>query len=96
MIDDLQQDPRFARQAAESTGYVPDGLMAVPLLLDERALGVLEVLDRPNDTSFTLGRDGSTELFANQAAIGLDLLQRARRARGCSRTARARLRRWRA
>jgi GAF domain-containing protein len=81
VIDDLQQDPRFAKQAAESTGYVPHGLMAVPLLLEERALGVLEVLDRPNDTQFTLAEMDLLSLFAYQAAIGLDLLQRARRAR---------------
>jgi GAF domain-containing protein len=81
VIDDLQQDPRFAKQAAESTGYVPHGLMAVPLLLDERVLGVLEVLDRPNDTDFTLAEMDLLSLFAHQAAIGLDLLQRARRAR---------------
>lgn len=81
VIDDLQQDPRFAKQAAESTGYVPHGLMAVPLLLEERALGVLEVLDRPNDARFTLAEMDLLSLFAHQAAIGLDLLQRARRAR---------------
>jgi GAF domain-containing protein len=81
VIDDLQQDPRFARQAAESTGYVPHGLMAVPLLMDERALGVLEVLDRPDDKPFTLAEMDLLTLFANQAAIGLELLQRARRAR---------------
>jgi GAF domain-containing protein len=81
VIDDLQQDPRFARQAAESTGYVPHGLMAVPLLIDERTLGVLEVLDRPDDRAFTLAEMDLLTLFANQAAVGLDLLQRARRAR---------------
>ncbi len=81
VIDDLQQDPRFARQAAESTGYVPHGLMAVPLLIEERAVGVLEVLDRPNDTSFSLAEMDLLTLFAHQAAIGLDLLQKARRAR---------------
>jgi GAF domain-containing protein len=81
VIDDLQQDPRFAKQAAASTGYVPHGLMAVPLLLEERALGVLEVLDRPNDAQFTLAEMDLLSLFAYQAAIGLDLLQRARRAR---------------
>ena len=54
VLDEVQQDPRFAREAAESTGYVPDGLMAVPLLHDERALGVLEVLDRPQRARFTL------------------------------------------
>src|SRR5207244_2507073 len=53
VIDELEQDPRFAREAAESTGYVPKGLMAVPLLHAERALGVLEVLDRPQEAAFS-------------------------------------------
>jgi GAF domain-containing protein len=73
-------DPRFSRETAESTGFVPKGLMAVPLLHEENALGVLEVLDRPRDTRFTLAEMELLGLFANQAAIALDLLQRARRA----------------
>ena len=81
VIEDVTEDPRFARQAAESTGYVPKGLMAVPLLHDERALGVLNVLDRPQRSRFTLAEMDLLGLFANQAAIALDLLQRARRAR---------------
>jgi len=81
VIDDLQQDPRFARQAAERTGYVPKGLMAVPLLNGEHTLGVLQVLDRAEGRMFSLGEIDLLILFANQAAIGLDLLQTARRAR---------------
>jgi GAF domain-containing protein len=81
VIDDVGEDPRFSREAAESTGYVPRGLMAVPLLVEDRALGVLEVLDRPRDSRFTLAEMDLLSLFANQAAIALDLLQRARRAR---------------
>jgi GAF domain-containing protein len=81
VIEELEQDPRFAREAAESTGFVPKGLMAVPLLHEERALGVLEVLDRPTDARFSLAEMELLGLFANQAAIALDLLQRARRAR---------------
>lgn len=81
VIDDLQQDPRFAREAAESTGYVPHGLMAVPILVEERALGVLEVLDRPGDRAFSLAEMDLLSLFAHQAAVALDLLQAARRAR---------------
>ena len=46
VLDDVSQDPRFSREAAESTGYVPRGLMSVPLLRGERAIGVLQVLDR--------------------------------------------------
>ena len=79
--DDLSKDTRFSRGAAESTGYVPRGLMAVPLLADDTALGVLEVLDRPEQSAFTLAEMDLLGLFANQAAIALSLLQRARRAR---------------
>lgn len=81
VLDDVAADTRFSQEAAESTGYVPKGLMAVPLLVEERALGVLEVLDRPSDTRFTLAEMDLLGLFANQAAVALDLLQRARRAR---------------
>jgi len=80
VLEDVGADPRFGREAAESTGYVPKGLMAVPLLHEERSLGVLEVLDRPKDARFTLQEMELLTLFANQAAIALDLLQRARRA----------------
>jgi GAF domain-containing protein len=81
VIEDVVADPRFSRETAESTGFVPKGLMAVPLLHEERALGVLEVLDRPKEAKFTLAEMELLGLFANQAAIALDLLQRARRAR---------------
>jgi GAF domain-containing protein len=80
VIEDVLEDPRFSRETAESTGFVPKGLMAVPLLHEERALGVLEVLDRPSDAHFSLAEMEQLGLFANQAAIALDLLQRARRA----------------
>ena len=78
VLEDVGSDPRFAREVAESTGYVPHGLMCVPLLHEEKSLGVLNVLDRASQ--FTLEEMELLGLFANQAAIALDLLQRARRA----------------
>jgi GAF domain-containing protein len=81
VVDELDKDPRFAREAAESTGFVPKGLMAVPLLHEDQALGVLEVLDRPQQAAFSLAEVELLGLFANQAAIALDLLQKARSAR---------------
>jgi len=80
VIEDVTEDPRFAKDLAETTGYVPKGLMAVPLLHEERSLGVLEVLDRPKRTQFSLVEMDLLGLFANQAAIALDLLRRARHA----------------
>jgi GAF domain-containing protein len=80
VVEDVAGDPRHARGFAEDTGFVPKGLMAVPLLHEERALGVLQVLDRPQNAQFSLAEMDLLSLFANQAAIALDLLQRARRA----------------
>jgi len=54
VLDDVQSDPRFSRETAERTGFVPQGLMAVPLLYDEDAIGVLQVLDRPQRSRFSL------------------------------------------
>ncbi len=80
VVDDVSADPRFAEDAAESTGYVPKGLMAAPLLYEERALGVLSVLDRPKTEKFTLAEMELLGYFANQAAVALELLLAARRA----------------
>ncbi len=69
-----------ASDVAEDTGYVPKGLMAAPLLHEEGALGVLSVLDRPEQTLFSLQEMELLGLFANQAAIAVDLLLKAREA----------------
>ena len=81
IVDDLSADTRWSRTQAQSTGYVPKSMMSVPLLVDERVLGVLNVLDRPEESRVRLAEVDLLGLFANQAAIALDLLQRARRAR---------------
>lgn len=72
VIEDVTKDPRFAADFAETTGYVPKGMMAAPLLGEERALGVLSVLDRPKRAGFSLMEMDLLGLVANQAAIALE------------------------
>ncbi len=79
VLEDVAADPRFARDVAKATGYVPKGLMSAPLLHEERALGVLSVLDRPQRAGFSLAELDLLGQFAHQAAIALDLLVSARR-----------------
>jgi GAF domain-containing protein len=82
VLEDVTADPRWGgREIAERSGYIPKGLMAVPLLHEEDAVGVLNVLDRPQEARFSLEEMELLGLFANQAAISLDLLRRARRAK---------------
>lgn len=79
VIEDVSADPRFAVEQARRTGYVPKGLMAAPLLREDRVLGVLNVLDRPERRRFSVAEMELLGLFATQAAIALDLLLHARR-----------------
>jgi GAF domain-containing protein len=81
VVDDLENDPRFSRERAASTGFVPTSIVAAPLLHDERALGVLSVLDRDPGRPFGVAQLDLLSRFSTQAAIGLDLLLSARRAR---------------
>jgi GAF domain-containing protein len=81
VVEDVGGDPRFAREAAEATGYVPKGLMAVPLVHEERTLGVLSVLDRPKQSKFSLAEMELLGQFGAQAAVALEVLLRGRRAR---------------
>jgi len=80
-VDDLANDKRWASGTAEQrTGYIPNAIMSVPLLHDDDVLGVLSVLDPPQGVRFGITEMDLLGLFAAQAAIALDLLQRARRA----------------
>jgi GAF domain-containing protein len=45
-VSDLATDKRFAQDVAESTAYVPQTLLAAPIMGPEGVLGVLSVLDR--------------------------------------------------
>ncbi|WP_370151122.1 GAF domain-containing protein [Streptacidiphilus sp. EB129] len=78
LADDLADVREFARSAAESTGYVPQSIMAAPLIRRGECIGVLEVLDRGNRTSGELADVDLLALLAAQASIGLDLLVRLR------------------
>src|SRR5579884_638224 len=79
VIEDVTADPRFAVEQARRTGYVPKGLMAAPLVREDRILGVLNVLDRPERRRFSVAEMDLLGLFATQAAVALDLLLGARR-----------------
>ena len=79
VVEQVEQDPRFAREAAEATGYVPSGIMAVPLVSRDRLLGVLSVLDRRDRSRSALEEIELLGEETEQAAIALELLAAARR-----------------
>jgi len=74
-VRDVQQDARFNQGFASSTGYVPHSILATPLLVGERVIGVMEVLDKINAPSFGMQDMDLLALFARQAAIAIHQLQ---------------------
>ena len=70
-LSDVERDARFGRATAEQTGYVPRSLVAVPLLDDEGALGVLEVLDKRGGGTFDLRDVELAGVFARQATVAI-------------------------
>jgi GAF domain-containing protein len=71
-IGDLHDDPRFARDLAENTGYVPTAILAVPVQSDVRLHGVLSILDRDADRPGAERDLTLLSVFADQAAIALE------------------------
>jgi GAF domain-containing protein len=70
-VSNVQQDARFNAEFAKSTGYVPDSILAAPLLLGDRVIGVLEVLDKIKASSFGLHDMELMGIFAQQAALAI-------------------------
>lgn len=71
-VADVRRDPRFARDFAETTGYLPKSILAVPLLVGEDVEGVLEILDKANDAAFDLDDMEAAALFARPAAVAVE------------------------
>jgi GAF domain-containing protein len=70
-LADVRKDARFGRQFAEKTQYVPRSIVAVPLTDDNGTIGVLEVLDKKDDSTFSLRDIELAGVFARQAAIAI-------------------------
>ncbi len=78
LVDDVTQHPQFARDAAESTGYVPSSIMAAPLISNGDCIGVLEVLDRGTRPRGDLSDVDLIGMLATEVALGLELVVRLR------------------
>jgi len=74
-ISNVREDTRFNQDFAKSTGYVPQSILAMPLISNDRVIGVMEVLDKIDQASFGLRDMELLGIFARQAAIAIDQSQ---------------------
>jgi len=72
----VREDKRFDQDFAKSTGYVPNSILATPLIsADDRIIGVMEVLDKIDEASFDMQDMELMAMFAQQAALAIDQSQ---------------------
>jgi Nif-specific regulatory protein len=70
-IADVQQDPQWTQGIGQSLGYAPKTMLAIPLLLRDNIIGVLQLMDKDDGSPFSAGDMATLGLFAQQAAIAI-------------------------
>jgi len=71
IVNDVENDKRHLHNIGEEINYKSKTIMAVPMRIKDDCIGVLEVINKKNDTGFTQEDIEWLEIFANQAALAV-------------------------
>jgi len=72
VVPDAKQDPRFYSEVDRITGAETKSILAVPLKAKTKLIGVLEVINKADGTSFTDDDALLLSIFASQAAMAIE------------------------
>ena len=72
LVQDAYQDPRFNPDADKKSGFRTRSILCVPLMMQERILGVVQVLNPKFKDSFEEGDRKTFTAFADHAAIAVE------------------------
>jgi transcriptional regulator with GAF, ATPase, and Fis domain len=68
-VSNVEEDARFAASFAEKVAYIPRNVLCVPMVLDDRTVGVLEMLDKRGEAPFGVRDIEILGHFARLAAL---------------------------
>jgi signal transduction histidine kinase/ActR/RegA family two-component response regulator len=71
-VSNVKADPRFFPGIDELSGFQTESILAVPLRTQVRTIGVLEVINKANGSSFTEEDAVLLSIFAEQAAMAIE------------------------
>ncbi|MEP7356452.1 MAG: GAF domain-containing protein, partial [Anaerolineales bacterium] len=72
IVNDVQNNPRWFRGSDQTTGFVTQALMVVPLRRGEHTIGALEVINKRNGSPFNDEERALLAAFAGQAAVAIE------------------------
>lgn len=71
IINDVSQDPRWDRGMDQKSGFKTRSIMALPLVLKGKVIGVIEVINRIG-ADFSFDDLNTLEAFSSQAAVAVE------------------------
>jgi GAF domain-containing protein len=72
-ISDARDNPQVFKDIGDRIGYHPESILCVPLFYADRVLGVFEMLDKVGAPAFSSEDMRTLGMFANQAAVAIEL-----------------------
>src|SRR5574344_2488039 len=69
ILNDVQNDPRFFSAVQEKTGYISKTMIAIPMHVKDQCIGVIELINKADNSKFNQSDLEILELLANQAGI---------------------------
>lgn len=72
IVNNIKTAREWFSQTDEQTGFTTTGLLVVPMLVKEKVIGVLEVLNKQDGSPFNNDDQDLLQAFAAQAAIALE------------------------
>jgi diguanylate cyclase (GGDEF)-like protein len=71
LLPDVAADPRFSRRMDEETHFATRSIVAVPLRVGDRVIGVIEIVNSLGEREFTPQDVEILEVFADFAAVAI-------------------------
>ncbi len=72
LVPDVKKDPRFYPEIDNNTGFETKSILAVPLKVKNKLIGVLEVINKKNGSKFTEEDELLLVIFASHAAMAIE------------------------
>jgi Nif-specific regulatory protein len=71
VVNDVESDKRHLQSIAKQIGYPSKTMMAAPMRIKDKCIGVIELINKKNGKDFSQDDLEWLEIFANQAALAL-------------------------
>jgi len=72
IVNEVQTSPNWNARPDEQTGFVTRAILAVPMEVKDRVIGVIEVINKKDGLPFTEDEQALLTAFAGQAAVAID------------------------